>query len=136
MQQADFSRPAPLSDRLFMNIGGSDVIEVGHPPVPDEAKEWYRADLPVLRVGPIGAGKPIIKDNTLRTDFTTRHECVSLDGEFDQVLESIRGNRKESFALIRGFSDYMDGAHSNEWQPYAALAAAAVCRAVIESLPA
>ena len=35
-QQVDFSRPHPTTDKLYMNIGGSDVIEVGHPPVPDE----------------------------------------------------------------------------------------------------
>ena len=36
VQQADFTRPPSQTDRLYMNIGGSDVIEVGHPPMPDE----------------------------------------------------------------------------------------------------
>lgn len=35
-QEVDFSRPPADTDRLYMNIGGSDVIEVGHPPMPDE----------------------------------------------------------------------------------------------------
>ena len=35
-QEVDFNRPAANTDRLYMNIGGSDVIEVGHPPMPDE----------------------------------------------------------------------------------------------------
>ena len=35
-QEVDFNRPPANTDRLYMNIGGSDVIEVGHPPMPEE----------------------------------------------------------------------------------------------------
>ena len=41
-QEVDFSRPPPETDKLYMNIGGNDVIEVGHPPPPPEAKHWVR----------------------------------------------------------------------------------------------
>ena len=55
---------------------------------------------------------------------------------FNQVLESIVGNRKESFTLIRGVSDYIDGTtKSVAWQPYSALAAAAIMKSIIERLP-
>ena len=37
-QEVDFNRPPANTDRLYMNIGGSDVIEVGHPPMPDEVR--------------------------------------------------------------------------------------------------
>ncbi len=36
--QVDFSRPPPETDKLYMNIGGNDIIEVGHPPPPPEAQ--------------------------------------------------------------------------------------------------
>ncbi|XP_013411242.1 uncharacterized protein LOC106174272 isoform X2 [Lingula anatina] len=44
-QEQDFSRPPASSDKLFMNVGGSDVIEVGHPPAPENDK-LYKADAP------------------------------------------------------------------------------------------
>ena len=89
----------------------------------------------MVRSGPIGAGRPVIKDDALRADFAARHQCVCFDTEFDQVLESIVGNRKDSFCFIRGVADYMDGSKNVEWQPYAALAAAAFTKAVLEKLP-
>lgn len=30
-QEADFERPPPTSDKLYMAIGEKDVIEVAHP---------------------------------------------------------------------------------------------------------
>lgn len=134
-QQVNFDRPSPDTDRLFMNIGGNDVIEVGHPPVPDDAAEAFKPGSSVLRLGPIGSGKPIVKDDALRMDFAARHECICYDTEFDQCLESIVGNRKDSFAFIRGVCDYLDGTKNVEWQPYSALAAAAFMKIVILNLP-
>ena len=134
-QEVNFNRPAPDTDRLFMNIGGNDVIEVGHPPPPEEVKYWHKPGLPVIRRGPLGAGKPMVRDDALRLDFSTRHMCVGFDMEFDQVLESIVGNRQESFGFIRGVCDYLDGTKNHEWQPYASLAAAAFTKTLIENLP-
>ena len=51
-----------------------------------------------------------------------------------QVLESIVGNRKDSFLFVRGLADYVDGTKNKEWQPYAALCAASVVKFIIMSL--
>jgi nucleoside phosphorylase len=135
-QEVDFLRPPPETDKLYMNIGGNDVIEVGHPPIPEEVKRWYSPDTPTIRHGSIGSGKPIIADDNLRQDFAARHNLVAYDTEFDQVLESIVGNRKDSFVFIRGVADYLDGSKNVDWQPYSALAAASFMKTLIESLPA
>lgn len=135
VQEVNFNRPPPESDRLYMNIGGQDVIEVGHPPVPEDAEAAFRPGISVIRHGAIGSGKPIVKDDNMRLDFAARHECVAYDTEFDQVLESIVGNRKDSWGFIRGITDYLDGTKNVHWQPYSALTAAAVMRAIIEKLP-
>ena len=113
-----------------MYIGGNDFIEVGHPPCPED-----RQDKTTVRPGTIGAWKQIVHDNALRQDFAVRHGCNTFDTEFDQVLESIVGNRKDSFAIIRGVADYLDGTKCTTWQPYAALVAAAFTKQLIESLP-
>ena len=133
-QEVAFERPPPETDRLFMNLGGEDVIEVGHPPPPDGVV--YYSGRPSIRCGAIASGKPIVNEDQLRLEFAARHQCVAVDTEFDQVLESIVGNRKESFAFIRGVADYLDGTKNPDWQPYCALAAAALMKAIVELLPA
>ena len=133
-QQVSFDRPRPETDRLFMNIGGEDVIEMQHPAVP-ESVVGHRPDVPVIRLGAIASGKPIVKEDQLRLEFAARHQCVGIDTEFDQVLESIVGNRKESFIFVRGACDYLDGTKNAIWQPYSALVAAAFMKALIEKIP-
>ena len=134
-QEVNFERPPAETDRLFMNIGGNDVIEVGHPPPPEDGSGRPYTGQPVIKCGPIGAGKPVLKEDALRLDFAARHQCTAFDTEFDQVLESIVGNRKDSFAFIRGVCDYLDGTKNTDWQPYSSLVAASFMRAVIENLP-
>ena len=31
------------TDKLYMNIGEGNVIEVGHPPAPVDVQHWWRA---------------------------------------------------------------------------------------------
>ena len=135
-QQVSFDRPAADTDRLFMNIGEHGTIEVAHPSPPEDAgTAGYRPGIPMIRFGSIASGKPIVNDDQLRMEFAARHQCLAIDTEFDQVLESIVGNRKESFVFIRGVADYLDGTKNAEWQPYSALVAAAFMKSVIEKLP-
>lgn len=50
-------------------------------------------------------------------------------------MESIEGNRKDSFIVIRSIVDYGDGSTSKEWHPYSALCAAAFAKAILCALP-
>jgi nucleoside phosphorylase len=133
-QEVAFERPPQETDRLFMNLGGDDMIEVGHPAAPPNAPPPHPGQ-PTIRFGAIASGKPVVMGDQLRLDFAARHQCVANDTEFDQVLESIVGNRKDSFLFVRGVADYLDGSKNAEWQPYAALVAAAFTRAIIDQLP-
>ena len=54
--------------------------------------------------------------------------------EYDAVIESVFGNRKDSYIIVRGIADYKDGSRKKEWQPYASLAAAAFTKAIICSM--
>lgn len=134
-QEVSFDRPSVNTDRLFMNVGGDDMIEVAHPPVPPGAPA-LRPDCPTIRFGAIASGKPITMGDEMRLEFAARHQCIGVDTEFDQVLESIVGNRQDSFLFLRGVADYLDGSKNAEWQPYAALIAAAFTKALLEHLPA
>lgn len=117
--------------RLTMMIGEGNIIEMQHPHHPDGIDE--RQGMPKIHYGVIGAGKRFAKADDLRLDFAGRYNVNSFDSEFDQVLEAVVGSVKESFILIRGMSDYSDGTQKAEWQPYSALAAAAVMKSMILS---
>ena len=67
--------------------------------------------------------------------MSERFGIIGFDSDVDQVMESIDGNRKESFIIIRAISDYYDGSTSKEWQPYASLCAAAFTKTLLCALP-
>ncbi|XP_043491302.1 uncharacterized protein LOC122517046 isoform X2 [Polistes fuscatus] len=127
----DFKAPPAESDKLYMAIGDRDVIEVAHPIAPQDATNKRMEGCPRIHLAPIASGRQIARDDQLRQKFATRFGALAFDAEMDAVVESILGNCRESFAVIRGISDYKDGSRIKEWQPYASLAAASVMKAVI-----
>jgi len=126
-----WERPLPSTDKLFMSIGGGDLIEVGHPTPKPEMSDPRASGLPVLHLGPVAAGRGVALDDQLRQEFAYKNGILAYDTELDSVVESIYGNRKEHYMLIRGISDYKDGTRRKEWQQYSALMAAAVLKEVI-----
>jgi nucleoside phosphorylase len=131
----DFTRPAANTDKLYMNIGNRDVIEVQHP-LPQDSTDEAEEPSMRLHVGPIGSGYDLIKSDTLRTDFSKRYGLIATDVEFNSVLDSIVGNCRESFMLVKGISDYKDGTTTKKWQNYASLAAASVMKSIICAMDA
>ena len=84
-----------------------------------------------VHLAPVASGRQIARDDQLRQKFASRFGALAFDGEMDAVVESILGNCRDSFAVVRGISDYKDGSRVKEWQPYASLAAASVVKAII-----
>lgn len=121
----------PKDDKLFFTVGEKNVIEVNHPEYPSQQKRTG----PVLHFGAIGGGEKLIKDESIRQKLSDRFGIIGFDSDVDQVMESIDGNRKESFIIIRAISDYYDGSTSKEWQPYASLCAAAFTKTLLCALP-
>jgi len=120
----------PKDDKLFFTVGEKNVIEVNHPEYPSHKRTG-----PVLHFGAIGGGEKLIKDESIRQKLSDRFGIIGFDSDVDQVMESIDGNRKESFIIIRAISDYYDGSTSKEWQPYASLCAAAFTKTLLCALP-
>ncbi|XP_003697891.1 uncharacterized protein LOC100867628 isoform X4 [Apis florea] len=127
----DFKSPPPESDKLYMAIGERDVIEVAHPTAPSDAIYKRINGCPRIHLAPVASGRYIARDDQLRQKFAARFGSLAFDTEMDAVVESILGNCRESFAVIRGISDYKDGSRIKEWQPYASLAAASVMKSII-----
>ncbi|XP_053949615.1 uncharacterized protein LOC128857850 isoform X3 [Anastrepha ludens] len=126
--ESDFNRPAANTDKLFMNIGNNEVIEVAHPIATDTVDGVPRSR---LHLGPIGSGRDLVRSDNSRMDFAKKYGLLATDVEMSSVLDSIIGNCRESFILVKGISDYKDGMSTRKWQNFASLAAAAVVKSVI-----
>lgn len=125
----------PLEDKLYLTIGDKNIIEARHPESPQDTLDRRQYGLPVLKFGKIAGGDAVVKDEYLRHLVSEQYGINCFDTDVDQVMESIDGNRKDSFIVIRGITDYVDGTQSKEWQPYAALSAAAFAKTIIAALP-
>nr|XP_018908706.1 PREDICTED: uncharacterized protein LOC109038185 isoform X1 [Bemisia tabaci]XP_018908707.1 PREDICTED: uncharacterized protein LOC109038185 isoform X1 [Bemisia tabaci] len=127
--ETDFARPPPESDKLYMCVGERDIIEVAHPQPSDSNNNLE--GVPRVHLGPVASGRAVSRHEQLRQLFALQSAALAFDSEFDSVIDSVRGNCRDSFALVRGIADYRDGTKKSEWQSYAALAAAAVVKAII-----
>ncbi|XP_075231403.1 uncharacterized protein LOC142330179 isoform X2 [Lycorma delicatula] len=125
----DFRRPPEDTDKLYMSIGDEGIIEVAHPTNIDAKKRSEGRSR--IHTGIIASGRAICRSEHLRQAFSQQCSALAWDSEFDSVVESIQGNCRDSFALVRGISDYKDGTRKSPWQPFAALAAAAVVKAIV-----
>lgn len=84
-----------------MNIGNRDVIEVQHP-LPSDTVDGEYNPYTRLHLGPIGSGRDFIRSDQLRTEFAKQYNLLATDLEMSSVLESIIGNCRDSFVLIKG----------------------------------
>ncbi|XP_047737758.1 uncharacterized protein LOC108664786 isoform X2 [Hyalella azteca] len=134
-QEMCFARPAASTDKLFMNIGGSDVIQVTHPSPQDGQKSVRTEGVSRVHLGQIASGRCVVSDAELHQDFAGKLGVLAFDQEMDAVIDSVYGNRKDTYTVIRGIADYRDGSVNREWQPHAALAAAAFMKALVCDIP-
>lgn len=132
-EELDCRRPS--EDKLFFTIGEKNVIEANHPDDPTGISDRRQFGMPTLRFGKVGGGEKVTQDENLRHILCEQYGVVCFDSDIDQVMESIEGNRKESFMIIRSIVDYQDGTTNKEWHPYSALCAAAFMKTVLCALP-
>lgn len=111
------------------------MIEADHPEDPSNRTDRHKLGQPALRFGKVGGGEKVVNDENLRHLLSEQYGIVCFDSDMDQVMESIDGNRKDSFMVIRSIVDYQDGSTNKEWQPYASLCAAAFMKTVLCALP-
>ncbi|THD24757.1 Expressed conserved protein [Fasciola hepatica] len=134
-EAVDFTRPSSDTDKLKLKIDEGVTFDIKHPDVPEHMVRFYPPGVPAVRLGCLGSGRPITDNDQLRDSFAKEHQLLCFDAEYDQVLESVLGNGLDSFLIIRGIADYVEGRQGTHWQPYAALAAASFMKAVIMELP-
>lgn len=59
-----------------------------------------------VHLGPVASGREVARDDHLRQELAARLGILAFDSEFDSVLESVIGNRRDAFVVIRGIADY------------------------------
>jgi nucleoside phosphorylase len=120
-------RPEASEDRLFAS--GDSVTELIHPDDP-----YRRSGQPRIHYGAIGSSNVLLKDpevrDALRDNFGVRAIEMEGSGIADGTWTARLG-----YIVIRGICDYCDRHKNDTWQGYAAVAAAAYARALIESFP-
>lgn len=58
----------------------------------------------------------VLDDPDLRDKYVSTYNVKAFTAEFDSVVDSIHGNRIDSWALVRGIADYADGSRNKQWQ--------------------
>lgn len=128
-EESNFHRPPMKTDRLFYTDDYGADIELEHP----AAGKGYRVGQSNCRLGVIASGRLVSRNPRLRQSFAEINGIRAYDSDISAVLESLEGNRNNSFIIIRGISDYSSGSRK-EWQPYASLTAAAFMKSLIFAL--
>ncbi|KAL2816277.1 hypothetical protein BJX63DRAFT_387804 [Aspergillus granulosus] len=114
-----FSDPGQDKDILYLAKDNMSVPRQ-HRPDGERTRVWY---------GSIGSGDRLLKSSQDRDELRDKYHVIGLEMEAAGVLNEIPvGN-------IRGVCDYGDEWKNKDWQPYAAVMAAAYAKAVLSEIP-
>ncbi|KAH9513942.1 hypothetical protein Btru_031804 [Bulinus truncatus] len=132
-QESHFHRPMIKKDKLFLKKSDGSVIQVDHPRPLSYTDKSYKEGQTNIRYGVIGCGQSVATTEPQRREFAQLNGIKAFHQEHDFVLESVEGNRCDSYLVILGMCDYEDGS-KREWTSYAALAASAYMKSLLLSL--
>ncbi|KAK6350993.1 hypothetical protein TWF718_004172 [Orbilia javanica] len=99
---------------------GCDPTESERPP------ELTRRPTPKIFFGPVASGDKVMRSASLRDKIARREEVIAFDMEAAGVWDYLPS------ILIKGVCDYSDSHKNKDWQEYAAFAAAAFTKAILE----
>ncbi|PWY73031.1 purine and uridine phosphorylase [Aspergillus heteromorphus CBS 117.55] len=134
MRRKGYSYPFQVPDRLFrpdyVHVGGRDCTRC------DPKAEINREDLsrsetgtdPVIHYGTIATGGTLVKNGIFREEIGKRYGAICLEMEAEGLMNIY------PCIVIRGISDYADSHKNNLWRAYAAAAAAACTKELLEHL--
>ncbi|KAF3917219.1 hypothetical protein ABW20_dc0108227 [Dactylellina cionopaga] len=134
-----YKRPDPSSDKLYRS-------EIIHPPKEgscattcgdDLSKQELRSerteeeDNPAVHYGLIASANQLMKDASIRDRLAAEKNVLCFEMEAAGLVDQF------PCLVIRGICDYSDSHKNNEWQGYAAMAAAAYAKDLLcEMVPA
>jgi nucleoside phosphorylase len=122
----DSARPSPDYDVLHSEEG-----QIPHPDDPGR-----RFGRPKIHYGTIGSANSLLKNRIIRDKLRDELQIVAVEMEGSGIADAGWASGIGGYLLIRGACDYCDEHKNDLWQGYAAVAAAAYARALIQMLPA
>jgi len=116
------ARPAAETDVLHSETGAP----LQHPADPDGVQGASK-----IYIGRIASGNTLLRDGAYRDELRDSLGVLAIEMEGSGIGDAAwQANGR--FLIIRGICDYSDRHKNNVWQGYAAAAAAAVARSLIE----
>ncbi|EXA34184.1 hypothetical protein FOVG_14620 [Fusarium oxysporum f. sp. pisi HDV247] len=121
-----YKRPEASTDRLykadFVHEGGESVVcskSCGDDKLVHRDERGEDENNPTIHCGLIASGNQLMKDASLRDKLAAKHDILCFEMEAAGLMNHF------PCVIIRGICDYSDSHKNDEWQEYAAMAAAA-----------
>lgn len=124
------SRPLAKTDILQRFTESGDPILVPHPK--DRKRQGGK---PRIFIGPIASANTLLKNPSRRDALRDKFGVKAIEMEGSGIADAT-WHHEVGYLVIRGICDYCDPNKNDLWQEYAAVAAAAYTRALLESMPA
>ena len=135
--RGEFSRPDPRSDRLFQSgfvhqvsdesgcaiACGDDALHLV-----SRSPRTKHEDNPVIHYGLIASANQLMKDALIRDRLAAEKDVLCFEMEAAGLMNHF------PCLVIRGICDYSDSHKNKEWQGYAAMAAAAYTRDLLDRI--
>ncbi|KAL4748253.1 hypothetical protein BDW72DRAFT_156673 [Aspergillus terricola var. indicus] len=113
--------PDPGQENDFLYLPGESLpVPRQRRPDAERTRVWY---------GSIGSGDKLLKSSRGRDEIRDKYNVIGLEMEAAGVLNEI------PVGIIRGVCDYGDEQKNKDWQPYAAVMAAAFAKEVLFEIP-
>jgi nucleoside phosphorylase/PIN domain nuclease of toxin-antitoxin system len=127
LEKMDKLRPSEEYDILADSLNPQERIE--HPLDPRREKGEPR-----VFIGPIASANTLLKNAVRRDELRRQFGVRAVEMEGSGIADAT-WNHETGYFVVRGICDYCDSLKNDIWHDYAAIAAAAYLRALLESVP-
>ena len=145
LQAGEYSEERPWEkhlDNLIASQGSTwrrpheqmDVLDDGQGVIPHPHDPDRRSDKPRVFIGAIASANRLLRNPSRRDMLRDKYDVRAVEMEGSGVADAswVHG---ADFVVVRGTCDYCNASKNDVWQNYAAAAAAAYTRALLEALP-
>ncbi|MHA7633893.1 5'-methylthioadenosine/S-adenosylhomocysteine nucleosidase [Corallococcus sp. M7] len=112
----------------------ADNVDARGNPIQHPPNSRRREGKPMVFHGPIASANQLLKDPTARDSIKKNFGVRAVEMESSGIADASWISGRAGYLVVRGICDYCDEKKGDVWQGYAAAAAAAYVRALIESI--
>lgn len=120
----------PLGKRPADTAGAMPGATMSYPPDPDRIP-----GMPRVFQGTIASANSVLRNAEYRNRLREQHRVMAVEMEGSGVADATWLHEATGYLVIRGIADFADGQKGDVWHGAAAIAAACILRALLESMP-